>query len=68
MEITREEAKKLYCNGKNVYITTSGTKVWQGRTHWKIPSSSEYGSHAPVEELFNRGIPIYEGEVKFYKE
>lgn len=62
MEITKKEAKELYCNGKNVYITTIN------RTHWKIPASYEYGSHAPVEELFNRSVPKYEGKVKFYKD
>ena len=67
VEITMEEAKMLYCNGKDVYITTSGTKAWKGRTYWKLPASGEYASHAPVENLFHRGIPEYEGEVKFFK-
>lgn len=61
MEITREEAKNMYCKGKNVYISTNN------RTHWKLPASYEYGSHAPAEELFYRSIPQYEGKVKFYK-
>ena len=67
VEITKEEAKDLYCKYKSVYITTSGTEVWNGRTHWKLPASGEYGSHAPVEELFYRGVPHNEGTVKFFK-
>ena len=61
IEITREEAKEFYCKGDNVYICNDK------REYWKLPVSYEYNSHAPVEELFNRSIPNYEGETKFYK-
>ena len=67
VEITMEEAKNLYCKCEKIYITTSGTKVWKGRTYWKIPASGEYSSHAPIEELFYRGIPNNEGNVRFFK-
>lgn len=67
IEITEAEAKKIYCKCGKVYITTSGTKVWNGRKHWKLPASYEYASHAPAEELFYRSIPTNEGEIKFYK-
>lgn len=61
LQITEEEAKKMYCEGHKVYVTTNK------RTHWKMPSSYEYCSHAPAEELFNRSIPKYEGGVGFFK-
>lgn len=61
IEITKEEAKKLYCKSEKVYVTTNT------RTHWKLPASGEYGSHAPAEELFYRSIPEYEGDVKFFR-
>lgn len=67
VEITKEEATSLYCKGENIYITTSGGEIWKGRTLWKLPASAEYGSHAPAEELFYRGIPNYEGKVTFFK-
>lgn len=60
VEITKEKAKELYCKCEKVYVSTSR------RSNWKIPESREYSSHAPAEELFNRGIPKYEGEVKFF--
>ena len=61
MEITREEAKEIYCKGNNVYICNDKQK------YWKLPASYEYSSHAPISELFERSIPKYEGETKFYK-
>ena len=63
MEITREEAKEIYCKGNNVYICNDKRK------YWKLPASYEYkySSHAPISELFERSIPKYEGETKFYK-
>lgn len=61
MEITREEAKEIYCKGNNVYICNDKRK------YWKLPVSYEYSSHAPISELFERSIPKYEGETKFYK-
>lgn len=60
-EITREEAKEIYCKGNNVYICNDKRK------YWKLPSSYEYSSHAPISELFERSIPKYEGKTKFYK-
>lgn len=60
-EITREEAKELYCKGNNIYICNNSRK------YWKLPASYEYGSHAPAEELFSRSIPFGEGETRFYK-
>lgn len=60
-EITEAEAKEIYRKGGKVFVTTDR------RTHWKIPASYEFGSHAPAEELFNRAIPKYEGQVKYYK-
>lgn len=59
--ISREEAKELYCKGDNVYICNDTRK------YWKLPSSYEYGSNESAEELFNRSIPTNEGETKFYK-
>ena len=61
IEITEDEAKERYCKYLNVYVSTNE------RTHWKLPASYEYSSHAPVEDLFYRSIPRNEGEVKFYK-
>lgn len=61
IEITEDEAKKIYCNGENVYICNNKRK------YWKLPKSYEYGSHAPVEQLFYRSIPRYEGNTIFYK-
>jgi len=58
--ITPDVAKQLYCKGYLVYVNTAC------RTHWRLPASYEYGSHAPAEELFYRSIPQYEGEVKFF--
>ena len=60
-EITREEAKEIYCKGNNVYICNDKRK------YWKFPASYEYSSHAPISELFERSIPKYEGKTKFYK-
>lgn len=61
VEITKEEAKIAYCKSKRVYVSTDE------REFWKLPASGEYGSHAPIEELFYRGIPMYEGNVRFFK-
>lgn len=58
--ITKDEAKQRYCKGEPVYVTT------RHRTHWKLPASYEYSSHAPKEELFYRSIPDNEGEVRYY--
>jgi hypothetical protein len=59
-EITKANAKARYVLGKNVYVTTND------REYWRMPRASEYGSHAPAEELFHRSIPEYEGDVKFF--
>ena len=59
-EISIEEAKVYYCKGLPVYVSNIQ------RTFWKLPASWEYSSHAPAEELFNRSIPKFEGENKFY--
>ena len=61
IEITENEAKILYYGGENVYVSTNA------RTHWKLPASYEYASHAPKEELFYRSIPECEGKVAFFK-
>lgn len=60
-EISKEEAKELYCKGNNIYIRNDERK------YWKLPASYEYSSHAPITELFERSIPQYEGDVKFYR-
>ena len=62
MQITREEARARYIKGQPVYATTTR------RVGWKLPASGEYGSHAPIEDLFYRSIPTGEGEVLFYDE
>jgi hypothetical protein len=61
IEITELEAKEIYCNGGNVFITNNR------RTFWRMPCSYEYGSNAPAEQLFYRSIPKYEGQTIFYK-
>lgn len=61
IEITKEEAKIIYCNCEKVYVTTDERKMW------RLPTSYEYNSHAPIEELFYRSIPEYEGKVRFFK-
>ena len=60
-EISKEEARNLYCKGDNIYICN------KRRKYWKLPASYQYSSHAPVTELFERSIPKYEGDTKFYK-
>lgn len=62
IEITKEEAKELYCKGKSIFVNTNL------RNQWKLPPSYAYSSHAPAEDLFYRSIPTGEGEVAFYKE
>lgn len=61
-EISKEDAKELYCKGNDVYICNDQ------REYWKLPAGYEYGSHAPITELFERSIPKCEGDVKFYKQ
>ena len=61
VEITKAEAKTVYCNCERVCISTDARELW------KLPASYEYGSHAPVEELFYRSIPEHEGKVRFFK-
>lgn len=61
-EITQEEAKILYCNSLSIYVTT------EQRDLWKLPPSYEYGSHAPIEDLFYRSVPQNEGQIRFYKQ
>ena len=61
VEITKAEAKKIYCTCGKVYVSNNV------RNFWKLPASSEYSSHAPAEELFYRSIPEYEGETRFFK-
>lgn len=58
--ISKAMAKELYCHGHSVYITTNK------RSFFRLPASYEYGSHASAVELFYRGIPEYEGDVRFY--
>ena len=60
-EITATEAFRSYCYGQSVYITTDRRKLW------RLPASYEFGSHAPVSELFFRCVPDNEGEVKYFK-
>ena len=60
-EISKEEARNLYCKGDNVYVCNNRRK------YWELPASYQYSSHAPVTELFKRNIPKYEGDTKFYK-
>lgn len=62
IEISKEKAKENYCDGKKIFISNNE------RNYWKMPSSSEYGSHASIEDLFYRGIPMYEGDNKFFIE
>ena len=59
-ETTKAEAKLIYCSGLPVYVSTTYRKYWQ------LPPSSAYGSHAPIQELFERSIPKYEGKVSFF--
>ena len=61
IEITEAEAKEIYCKGGQIYITNNR------RNFWRVPCSYEYGSSAPVEVLFKRSIPEYEGETKYFK-
>jgi len=60
VEITKSEAKRAYCRGGDVYVTTTY------RTHWKLPASHCYSSHAPIETLFERSVPSSEGKVRFF--
>lgn len=60
-EITENDAKIMYCNCENVYVSTDA------RNLWKLPASYEYTSHASAEELFYRSVPEYEGKVTFFK-
>ena len=62
IEISMEKAKENYCKGKKIFVSNDE------RSYWKMPSSSEYGSHAPVETLFYQSIPMYEGNNKFFIE
>lgn len=62
IEISIEKAKENYCKGKKVFVSNDD------RSYWKMPSSCEYGSHAPIEDLFYRGIPMYEGDNRFFIE
>lgn len=61
IEITKEEAKKEYCKGNNVYVSN------EKRNFWKLPASYEYSSHESAESLFYRSLPEYEGKNTFYK-
>ena len=60
VEITKTEAKRAYCRGGDIYVST----VY--RTHWLLPASHCYSSHAPAEQLFERSIPSSEGKVHFF--
>lgn len=58
--VTEEEAKAEYCRCRPAYYDSE-----TGRS--QIRPSDNYGSHAPIEELFYRGIPYgYKGN--FYIE
>ena len=59
-EISKEEAKELYRNSNDIYICNNRRK------YWRLPASSEYSSHAPITELFERSVPKYEGNTSFY--
>ena len=61
VRITEEEAKNLYCNTENVYVSTNERKLW------RLPPSYYYASHSSSENLFYRSIPEYEGTVEFFK-
>ena len=56
--ITKAEAKEIYCNGEQIYISEDGINFH------KVPSSDSYGSHATTEELFYRSIS---GSKNLYK-
>ena len=55
-EITEVEAKEIYCNDRQIYITNDK------RNLWRVPCSGEYGSHEPTEQLYYRSIPKGEGQ------
>lgn len=64
--VTKEEAKRAYCRDKSVYV---GNKYGQEL----LTPSGWYGSHAPAEELFYRGVDNLVGygkwnEVNYYVE
>lgn len=64
--VTKEEAKKAYCHSKHVYVD------WEYGQELLTPSGW-YGSHAPAEELFYRGVDNLVGygkwnEVNYYVE
>lgn len=62
VEITKSEAKRAYCRGGEIYIST----VY--RTYWPLPASHCYSIRAPAETLFERSIPSSEGKVHFFSE
>ena len=62
IEITKEEAKDIYCKNGDVYVSN------KERQYWHLPPSYAYNSHAPIEELFYRSCPSNEGENRFFKE
>lgn len=58
--VDKETAKENYCKNRNVYVDGEYGVV-------KIRESGNYGSHAPIEELFYRGFDYwYKGD--FYIE
>ena len=66
IEITKDEAKEIYCHSYNEYARVYLCN--NQREFWKMPASYEYGSHASGSELFYRSIPWGEGETKFFIE
>lgn len=58
-EVSRQEAKKAYCNGVDVYAIKDGKLC-------RIPPSYLYSSGAPASELFHRSLPYYNYKDKLY--
>lgn len=59
IKITEAEAKENYCKGEQIYTSENGADFY------RVPLSYEYGSHAPVEVLYNRSIRKTD-KTKFY--
>lgn len=46
IEISKDEAIQLYCNGTDIFICDNQ------RQFWCLPKSYEYSSNEPAEKLF----------------
>lgn len=57
--VTEDEAKTAYCKGRRIWVDDE-----YGQT--RIRASWEYGSHAPDEELFYRGVCHCRGYYRKY--